>query len=36
MEVNIDVHLRKDTTDILSIARSLAEKALSGPSKFIG
>lgn len=33
---NIDVNLKVDTRNILSVARSLAEKAISGLSKFIG
>ena len=36
MGQNININLDIDTRNIWSIARSLAEKALSGLSKFIG
>ena len=36
MGKNIDVELRFDTSDILVIAKSLGERAISGISSFIG
>ena len=33
---NIDIHLKFDTRNIWSLAKALAEKAISGLSKFIG
>ena len=33
---NIDIHLKFDTRNIWSLVKALAEKAISGLSKFIG